>query len=103
MLGVFAEELLEGGQQVGEAQSAVRIDVPGRVVVDGHLLGGPGQIARDHLAVDRVGDADGSVLGHQAEVADVLDVIGGDRLGASQQRLDHSAHPLLLQLVGELV
>ena len=40
------------------------------------------------------------------EVAQVLEIVGGDRvgpLGAAQQRLDHPARPLLAELVGELV
>ena len=56
--------------------------------------------------VDGVGDRDGPAAGDEAEVAHVLEVVGGNRaggLGAAQQRLDHPAHPLLAQLVGKLV
>ena len=43
--------------------------------------------------------------GDQTEVADVLQVSGGERalVVAAQQRLDHALDPILLQLVGELV
>ena len=66
VLGVLAEELLERRQQLGEPQVAGTVHVPGGGVGQA-LLGGLGEIARDHLAVDRVGDSDRSVPRHQAQ------------------------------------
>ncbi len=57
MLGMLPEERLERSQQLADLQCAVSIDVPGRVVVERHLLRGVGEFARDHLPVDRVGEA----------------------------------------------
>ena len=44
-------------------------------------------------------------MGDQSQISDVLDVAGGELplVAAAQQRLDHPAYPVFLQLVGELV
>ena len=105
MLRVLPEEGLEGGQRLVHLQRAVGADVQGRVVGQSRL-GRERELAGDHLPVDRIGDRDRIVGAHEAEIADVFDVVGRDRLGgrrAAQQRLHHPADPLLLQLVRELV
>ena len=75
-------------------------------MVDRHLLGGVHDVARDRLAIDGIRNRDGPAPGDEAEVAHVLEIVEGDRFGgfgAAQQRLDHPAHPILPQLVGELI
>ena len=60
----------------------------------------------DHLPIDRVGDGDGAVPCNQAQVAHVLQVVGGNRvggLGTTQQGLHDPAYAFLLELVGELI
>ena len=69
---MLAEERLERAQQLADPQGAVIADVPGGVVVDGHLLGGVREVAGDHLAIDGIGDRDGTAPGDEAEVAHVL-------------------------------
>ena len=106
VLGVLPEERLERGQQLSDLQRTVLIDVPGRVVVERHLLRGVGEVARDDLPVDRVGNGDRTHSRHETQIAHVLQIVGGERLGGggtAQQRLDHPAHPLFLKLVRELV
>ena len=74
--------------------------------MDRHLLSGIGEIARDHFAVDGIGDGHGAGSCHQAQVAHVRQIVGWNqvnRAGPPQERFNDPAHPLLLQLVGELV
>ena len=75
VLGVLAEEHLECCQQPAHPQCAGGVDVPCRVLVNRHFLGSVDEGARDHLSVDRVGDADGTVLRHQTEIAYVLQIV----------------------------
>ena len=56
MLGVFAEERLERGQQFDHVQATIGMDVPGCFLIK-FLLDHPGQFAGDDLGVDRIGDA----------------------------------------------
>ena len=56
MLGVLAEERLEGGQQLVDVEAAVGVDVPSGIV-DKPFLRGVGQLARHDFGVDRIGDA----------------------------------------------
>ena len=104
VLGVLAEEGLEGGEQLDDIQSAVGVDVP-RQFLDQPLLGRRGQLARHYFGVDGIGDAERDISGNEAEVADVLDVARGELpfVAAAQQGLDDAPHAILLQLVRQLV
>ena len=104
VLGVLAEEGLEGGKQLDDIQSAVGVDVP-RQFLDQPLLGRRGQLARHYFGVDGIGDAERDISGNEAEVADVLDVARGEIafFPAAQQGLDDALHAILLQLVRQLV
>ena len=96
VLGVLAEEFLERAQQLADPQRTIGAHVPRGVVVDGHLLGGVREVAGDHLSVDGIGDGDRTAPGDEAEVAHVLEVVGGDPsggFGAGEQRLDHPGVP----------
>jgi hypothetical protein len=66
-----------------------------------------GQRARQHLAVDRIGDHQAAVLGapQQAQIEQVVAIrLRHDaERGPGQHRLDEAAHPRLAQLVGELI
>ena len=105
MLGVLAKELLKAREHLVDQQRTVVADVPGPLVGDERLRR-PREVARNHLAIDRVGDAHGVVARHQTEVAHVFEIVGHDRPGgpaAGQKRLDHAPHARFLQLVGQLV
>ena len=77
VLGMLPEELLDGGEQLDDVQTAIRIDVP-RGVLRKSDLGGPGQLPRDGLGVDGIGDAQRAFVRDQPEVPDVLDIAGGE-------------------------
>ena len=78
--------------------------MPGGVLNEPRL-GGVGELPRHDFGVGGVGDARGVVAGDQAEVADVLEVMGREvaLAGAAQQRIDDASHAVFLELVGELV
>ena len=73
VLGVLTEKLLEGGEQLDDVQTAIGIDIPGGVLRKSYL-GGPGQLPRDGLGVDWIGDAQRAFVGNESQVPDVLDV-----------------------------
>ena len=104
MLGVLAEEGLEGRHQSVHVQAPAGIHVPCRFLLE-LLLHHPRQFARHHLGVDRVGHARRTILGNQTQIPRVLQVAVGKAalFAAAQQRLDHPPHPLLLELVGQLI
>ena len=99
VLGVFAEEGLEGGEQLDEVQTTVGANLP-RPLLDQALLGRDSQLARHHLGVDGIGDAEWWIAGDEPQVANVLDVTGGEIafLATAQQRRDDAPHPILLKL-----
>ena len=106
VLGVLTKERLERRDQSLHVQGAVSVHVP-RHPLRQPYLHRVVQMARHHLRVDRVGDARqaAGVLRHQPQVLNVRDVFGGPRLpvGAGQDRFDHALHPLLAQLVRQVV
>ena len=102
---MLAKELLERRQQLVRLQAAAAIDVPRRVGGQ-RRLGGVGELARDHLPVQRIGDRDGPVDPDEPQVADVFQVVarqvrGG--LAAAEEQLYDAADARFGQLVGELV
>ena len=104
VLGVLAEERLEGGEQLVDIEAAIGVDIPGSVLHQ-PCLRRVGELARHDFGVDGVRDAQGIVTGNQAEVADVLQIAGGERafVASAQQRLDDAADPIFLELVRELI
>ena len=110
MLRVLPVEGLERFHQLLYVQIPIRPHVPR------HLLHQPGlscvgKLAGHHLGVNRVGHANRILPSDQPEVAHVLDVARVLQVRrrelplvvAPQQRLDHPPHPVLVELVGELV
>ena len=69
------------------------------------FLSDPGEFARNDLRVDGIGDAQRRVPGDESEVAHVLDIAGSESalVAAAEKRLDHAPHPVLLELVGQLI
>ena len=72
-------------RQIAREQGTGVVDVPDRLMMDRHLLDRVGEVARDRFAVDRVGDGDRSVGRYQTQVARVLQIAGGNRVGASRR------------------
>ena len=104
VLGMLTEGRLEGGEQLVDVDAALGVDVPGGVLHQPRLRG-VGELAWHDFGVDGVRDAQGVVAGDQAEVADVLQVAGGEwtLVAPAQQRLDDAANPIFLELVRELI
>ena len=104
MLRVAPEELLEAFHQGRHVERASFGAMPPGIEVQAFLKR-VGQLARNHLAVDRVGDANGRVTSDQAEIANVLQVAAGELvpLASHEQRFDDPPDPRLAQLVCELV
>ena len=101
--GVLPEERAERRQQLRQVQPPIVVHVPSRVHVQAALRD-VAQLARHHLRVDRVRDARRLAAVDEAEVAEVFEVPNlAPRLTAAQDGLDDPPHPLLLQLVRELV
>ena len=103
-LGLLAKELLEAGQQLVQPQRAGCVHVPSRVLLQLELRR-PGGLPGHDLGVDRVGQPHRRIAGDESQVLHVLDVVGGglEPVAADQQGLDHPPHPVLLELVGQLV
>ena len=101
---MLTDERLEGGEQLVDIEVALGVDVPGRVLHQ-PCLRRIGELARHDLGVDGVRNTQGVVTGDQAEVADVLQIAGGERalVASAQQRLDDAANPIFLELVRELI
>ena len=97
-------EFAVGGEQLVDIEAALGVDVPGRVLHQ-PCLRRVGELARHDFSVDGVRDAQRVVTGDEAEVADVLQIAGGERalVASAQQRLDDSAHAVFLELVRELI
>ena len=76
VLGVLAEECLEGAEQPVDIQTAVGIYVPGDVL-NQLRLDRVGELTRHDLRVDGIGDARRIAPRDQAQVPDVLQVTGG--------------------------
>ena len=77
MLRILAEERLERRHQLRRVEAAAIADVPGRILPERRQRL-PGQFARDHLGIDRVGDAERFVHREQTEIPHVFDIPAGD-------------------------
>ena len=103
VLRVLPVERPEPRQQPAHVQAAGAVHVPRRVLFQAALQD-VAQLARHHLRVDRVRHARRRAAVDQPQVAHVFEVAHVvPRLAAAQDRLDDPPHPLLFQLVRQLV
>jgi len=106
MLRMFPKEFLKGGEEFFHVQSTVGGDVPFRRLVE-HVLGAVGQFPGYNFLINRVGDHRLTGLDpNQTQITDIGQIVILKVRGAFlalKNRCDHPAHPVLPQLIRELV
>ena len=105
--GMFPEELLEGGEEFGHIEPAIREHIPGLRLMDERLRVNS-QFSWDDFLVNGIFDSEGFLVValDEAEVHTILDIIGLDGFDVAlclEDRLDDPFHPFLPEFVNELV